>query len=88
MNAKDRKTVASIISKLEAMKAEMEELSSKLTTIADAAQETYDNMSEKAQESDRGTAMADAAQYVADAANACDSGNVDDALEALGNLEV
>ena len=88
MNAKDRKAVAAMLSKLEGMKAEMEELSSKLTTIAEAAQESYDNMSEKVQESDRGTAMADAAQYVADAANACDSGNVDDALDALGNLEL
>lgn len=87
MKAKDFKTVASAISKLEGMKAEMEELSSTLNGIADAAQEAYDNMTEKAQESDRGTALADAAQNLADAANACDSGNVDDALDALGNLE-
>jgi len=87
MNAKDRKAVASIISKLEGMKAEMEELSSTLNEMADAAQEAYDNMTEKAQESDRGIALEEATNYLADAASACDSGNVDEALDALGNLE-
>jgi methyl-accepting chemotaxis protein len=87
MNAKDRKAVASIISKLEGMKAEMEELSSTLNDIADAAQEAYDSMTEKAQESDRGTALAESTHCLADAASACDSGNVDEALGALGNLE-
>lgn len=88
MNKNDRKQVAAIVSKLEELKSQMEELTSQLETLAEAEQEKYDNMSEGLQNSERGEALQESANVLAVAKDALENGNVHEALDELGNLEL
>lgn len=84
MNARNRKLVSDLTSRLEALKGEMDDIGAQLTTLAEEEQEKYDNMPEGLQQ---GEAMQTAAQYLTDAAAEAEAGNVDGALESLGNME-
>jgi len=86
MNAKDRKNVCSLLATLEALKAQIETIGAELREIADAEQEKYDNLSEGLQGSDMGQAIEDAARCLSDAADAAESGNVEDAIDAIGAI--
>lgn len=66
MNAKDRKTVESVIAELEGLQVQVKEL-------ADAEREKYENMSEGLQQSDNGTKIDEAATALEDAADNLES---------------
>jgi chromosome segregation ATPase len=87
MNANDRKKVCSLLATLESLKAQVEDIGAELREIADAEQGKYDNLSEGLQESDKGQAIYDAANYLSDAADAAEGGNIDDAIDAIGNID-
>jgi uncharacterized protein YoxC len=94
MNAQDRKAVSGIVSELEALRSEMEALRSqvedigtRLRELADAEQDKFDNLNEGLQSSDNGQAIEEAASNLSDAADAAESGDIEEALDALGNLE-
>lgn len=87
MNATDRKKANAIISQIEALKAQAEELAGELRELADAEQEKFDNMPEGLQGGDRGQAMEEAAGNLSSAADALESGSLEEALEALGQIE-
>jgi len=87
MNATDRKKANAIISQIEALKAQAEALAGELRELADAEQEKFDNMPEGLQGGDRGQAMEEAAGNLASAADALESGSLEEALEALGQIE-
>lgn len=87
MNAKDRKNVCSLLATLEALKAQVETIGAELREIADAEQDKFDNLSEGLQGSDMGQAIEDAARGLSDAADAAESGNIDDAIDALGGID-
>ena len=96
MNAQDRKAVSGIVSELEALRSQVEDIGTRLRELADAEQDKFDNMSEGLQSSDNGQAIEEAASNLyrsfinhrlSDAADAAESGNIEEALDALGNLE-
>lgn len=87
MNATDRKKANAIISQIEALKAQAEALAGELRELADAEQEKFDNMPEGLQGGDRGQAMEEAAGNLSSAADALESGSLEEALEALGQIE-
>ena len=87
MNATDRKKANAIISQIEALKAQAEVLAGELRELADAEQEKFDNMPEGLQGGDRGQAMEEAACNLSSAADALESGSLEEALEALGQIE-
>lgn len=88
MNANDRKEVSKLISRLEELKGQIEDVGSELRTLADNEQDKYDNMPEAMQSGEKGDAMQEAQQYLSDAADAAEQGNAEDALDALGNLSL
>ena len=87
MNAADRKQVAEIVAKLEDLKAQAEEQGGVLRELADAEREKFDNMSDGLQQSEQGQAIEQAADNLEEAADSAEAGSVDEALEALGNIE-
>lgn len=87
MNADDRKKVSELTSQLEAAKAQVENIGSELSDMADAEQEKFDNMSEGLQQSETGQKIEAAAEALREAADAAESGNAAYALDALGNIE-
>jgi hypothetical protein len=88
MNKADRKQVSEIVSKLEALKAEAESLGETLRELGSAEQEKYDNMPEGLQGGEAGQAIETAASALDSAADALETGNVGDALDELGNIEL
>lgn len=87
MNKTDRKQAAAILATLRGLKEQMEAQQSLLEDMAEAEREKFDNMSEGLQESERGQAMEEAANHLDNAASALDSGNIDEAIDALEELE-
>ena len=87
MNAADRKAVSDEVSKLEEMKSDISMIGEALRELADAEQEKYDNLSEGLQASEKGQAIQTAAEALDEAASECDEGNIQSALDALGNIE-
>lgn len=87
MNATDRKKANALISQIEALKAQAEVLAGELRELADAEQEKFDNMPEGLQGGDRGQAMEEAAGNLSSAADALESGSLEEALETLGQIE-
>lgn len=88
MNKADRKVVSDAVSQLEELKAKIENIGVDVRALADAEQEKFDNMSEGLQQGERGQAIEEAAGALSEAADALESGNVDEALEALGRIEL
>lgn len=88
MNAQDRKAVSELVSKLEGLKAEAETLGESLRSLADAEQEKFDNMSEGLQGADKGQAIEQAASDLSSAADSLESGDLQGALDSLGNIEL
>jgi len=68
--------------KIEKITAKLEEIQSELTGMAEAAQEYYDERSEKWQDSENGDAWFDKISALEDAAN-----SVGDAVDYLSALE-
>ena len=87
MNAQDRKAISGLVSELEALRSQVEDVGARLRELADAEQDKFDNMNEGLQSSDNGQAIEEAASNLSDAADAAESGNIEEALDALGNLE-
>jgi L-rhamnose isomerase len=87
MNAKDREQVAEILGELEGLKAKIEEQGNALRELADAEQEKFDNMSEGLQQSEQGQKIEANAGALSEAADSAEQSNVDEAIEALGNIE-
>jgi hypothetical protein len=84
MNAKNRREVSLLVSKLEQMAAEFEQIKECVQLLADSEREKFDNMSDGLQESEKGQAIDAAASYLEDAAN-CD--DPQDMLDTLGQIE-
>ena len=87
MNAQDRKAISGLVSELEALRSQVEDVGARLRELADAEQDKFDNMNEGLQAADNGQAIEEAASNLSDAADAAESGNIEEALDALGNLE-
>ena len=88
MNATESKQMGKIISALEEMRSNIGSFADDLRGLADAQQEKYDKMSEKAQESDRGVAIYDSIDPLNNAADALDEGGIEAALDALGEISL
>ena len=87
MNAADRKKANSILSQIEELRAQAEALAEDLRELADAEQEKLGNMPDGIREGERGQAMEEAADNLSSAADALESGNLEEALESLGQIE-
>ena len=74
MNAQDRKAVSGIVSELEALRSQAYYIGTRLRELADAVY-------------GRAAAIEEATSNLFDAADAAESGNIKEALDALGNLE-
>lgn len=57
MNQSDRKQVADILARLEALQSQVTSIGEELQSLADAEQEKYDNLSEGLQASEKGEAI-------------------------------
>lgn len=88
MNKADRKVVSDAVSKLEALKEQIENIGTDIRALADAEQEKFDNMSDGLQQGEQGQAIETAAQTLDTAAQALEDGNAVEALEALGEIEL
>jgi len=86
MNAANRKQLADLVTKLEALKASAEDLGNELRDLADAEQEKFENLAEGLQSSEQGEALESAASYLGEGADALEDANLNEALEALANL--
>ena len=86
MNAAEKKKVAGLRDELEGYKLKIEDIGGILREMADREQEKYDNLSDGAQNSDRGQSISEAAAALGDAANYCESSG--DAFDALSTLEL
>ena len=84
MNAQDRKAVSDIVSKLEELQSQFESIKEEIQNLADDEQGKYNNLSEGLQQSEKGQAIEQAASTLEEAAGA---DSVQDALDALGNIE-
>lgn len=82
MNAKERKQIAALVSRLHALHSELETIGEQLREFADAEQEKFDNMSEGLQSSEKGERIADIASQLDEAATACENGDVMSAVTA------
>ena len=84
MNAADRKQVSELVSKLEDLNSQFEEIKSDIQSLAEAEQEKFDNMSEGLQAGEKGQQIEAAAGSLDEAANAESPQEV---IDALGNIE-
>ena len=87
MNKKDKKEVEALLNERQNMKTRMEEIGATLGELGEAEREKFDNMPEGLQGGDRGQAMEEAAGNLSSAADALESGSLEEALEALGQIE-
>lgn len=88
MNATDRKTLSTVMSRCEALQAECEELAQTLDELVDAYEERYDGMTDTRQDSDAGEALANELTELRAAKDALESYNVSDAVDALGTFSL
>lgn len=86
MNKNDRKKIEDLKSQLEDLRGKVEDIGSELQTLADDEQDKYNNLPEGLQQTERGQNMEQDAQTLSEAVDACESGNVQDAIDALENL--
>ena len=86
MNAAEKKRLAGLRDELEGYKLKIEDIGSILREMSEREQEKYDNMSDGAQNSERGQSISEAAAALDDAANYCESSG--DAFDALSTLEL
>lgn len=90
MNKADRKQVDELKARIEAAKAvydaELESIGSELRGMADAEQEKFDNATEGLQASEQGQAYEAAAEALGEAADACESGEGQEALDAIEGM--
>jgi septal ring factor EnvC (AmiA/AmiB activator) len=84
MNAADRKQVSDLVSKLEELNQQFEDVKTSIEELAEAEQEKFDNLTEGLQASEKGQAIEAAAGALIDAASA---DSIQDAIDALGNIE-
>lgn len=86
MNVAEKKRLAGLRDELEAYKLKIEDIGSILREMSEREQEKYDNLSDGAQNSDRGQSISEAAAALDDAANYCESSG--DAFDALSVLDL
>jgi hypothetical protein len=87
MNKANREAVAKIRARLEDLLLQAEAIGDELQTMADDEQEKFDNMPEGLQQGEQGQAIETAASLLGEAASACESGELADALESLNSIE-
>lgn len=83
MNAKDRKQVAALVSRLGELQSQFESAKSEIGELADAEQEKFDNLSEGLQQGEKGQAIEEAAGHLQEAA---DAESIEESVAALENL--
>lgn len=88
MNQKDRKQASALLSKLEDLRCQAEAIAEELRTLAETEQDKYDNMPEGLQYSEKGEAMQAAADALASAADSAEYGQLGDAIDYLGEIEL
>jgi hypothetical protein len=88
MNAQTRKQTLELKNRLQALHDEIVEIGATLRELADAEQEKYDSMPDNLQQGERGQAFEAAADDLREAADAAEEGNLDDALDALGGMDL
>lgn len=87
MNKQNRARVAELIEQLQKAQALVEQIGSDISALAEEEREKFENMSEGLQQSPTGEAIDNAATLLEEAAEAAESGNVTEALEALEQVE-
>lgn len=87
MNQQDRKRVVDLREQLQKLAAASEDIGSQLDTIADAQQEKLDNMSETAQESERGQELETIIEMLGNAVECAGNGDLEGAIDALEEIE-
>jgi len=85
MNAKQKKTIGDAISALE--EVSLEDLASSIREVAGEEREAFESKGEKAQESEKGQALATALEEAASALEEAVT-SIDSAKEALANLDL
>lgn len=83
MNAADRKAVNAILEQVNDLKGQAESLAEELRALGDAEQEKLDNMPEGLRGGEAGLSMEGSMESLYEAADALDSGNLEEASEAL-----
>lgn len=90
MNKQTRKEVDEIKVKIEAafetFKTVLETHGEELRSLADAEQEKFDNLNEGLQASEQGQAYEAAAEALGEAADACESGDCQEAIDAIEGM--
>lgn len=88
MNKQDRKQASALLGKLEDLRCQAAEIAEELRSLAGAEQDKYDNMPEGLQSSEKGEAMQAAADALSSAADSADDGQLGDAIDYLGEIEL
>ena len=83
MNAQGRKEVQALLEKLEGLRSEVEAVGSKVQELAEAEREKFDNLPEGLQASEAGEKLDEIAGQLEEAVDACESGDLGAAIEAL-----
>ena len=86
MNARIRKELVELASKLNSITTMIEDLKSDLETYAEEEQDKYDNMPESLQYSERGEAMQEAADALNDLVSRLD-GSVSELYDISSDIE-
>lgn len=87
MNQKDMKEAGELLAKLQGFKSEIETIGQRLQEMADDEQQKFDNLSEGLQQAEKGQAIESAANQLAEAASACESGSAGEAVDALEQID-
>lgn len=90
MNQEDRKKLDEIKERIENAKTiyeqELANAGTELQEMADAEQEKFDNLNEGLQASEQGHAFEAASEALAEAASACESGEGQEAIDAIEGM--
>ncbi len=88
MKASTKKLLSGYVSRCEALKEELQAMAEKLREAEEALQETYDGRSENWQDSEAAEAMKADIDALSEAASELESGNLEEVLNILGNMEL
>lgn len=83
MNAQGRKQVQALLEKLENLRSEMEAVGSEIQSLSEEERDKYDNLPEGLQQCEAGEKLDEIASQLEEAVDACESGDLGAAIEAL-----
>jgi len=83
MNKEGMGKVKALLEKLEELRSEIESVGEKIQMLAEEEREKFDNLPENFQSGPAGERMDEIAGQLEEAVDACESGNIGDAIDAL-----